>query len=123
GTTIVAGLLAIACSSPASPSPPLASPQSTPSTSLPSPSAMPPPASPNGASPIAGAPTASPHPSGPASARLPVRGRAVEVAEAVRLAPGPDESLFAAIPRSGGWGRALLDRGRRPRPVVPGRGG
>ncbi|TMD32084.1 MAG: hypothetical protein E6I94_02110, partial [Chloroflexi bacterium] len=37
----------------------------------------------------------------------------------MRLAPGPDGTLFAAIPRSGGWVLALLDRGGRPRPGWP----
>lgn len=50
---------------------------------------------------------------------LPVRRSAYEIGHRVLLAPGPDGTLFVAIPRLGGSVLASLDRTGRPRPGWP----
>jgi len=110
-TAIAIALVAASCGSAPSPSP----------TATPALSALP--ASHAAMTPTPGAgstgPTASPSPHRPASASLPVHGHALELGEGVRMTPGPNGTLFVALPRSGGSVLTQFDRNGRPTPGWP----
>ncbi len=109
-TTIVVGLLVVACASTTT-----ASPNTTPASGHASPL---PPATPSPTPGPTGAATASPTlPPLPATASLPVRRSAGGIG--VLMAPGPDDTVYVAIPRPDGSVLALLDRSGRPRPGWP----
>ncbi len=106
-TSIVIGLLVVACGSAASPAPIPTPPPSGPAASSVVATPGPTPAS-----------IASPTPV-PGEALRPVRGSARELGERVGMAPGADGTLFVSIPRSGGSILALLDDSGRLRPGWP----
>ena len=109
-TTIVVGLLVVACASTTT-----ASPNTTPASGRASTGASPTPSPTAGPT---GATTASPTlPPLPATASLPVRGSAGGIG--VLTAPGPGGTVYVAIPRPDGSVLALLDRSGRPRPGWP----
>ncbi len=77
------------------------------------------PASASAPTPGSSVPPVSPSPHRPASASLPVHGHALELGEGVRMAPGPNGTLFVAIPGPGGSVLTHIDRDGRPTPGWP----
>jgi hypothetical protein len=106
-TSLVAGLVVVACASATAPVATSPGPSGVASSP-----ASPPPATPRSTT-VA---TVSPSPAAtPTSTNLDIRGSAREIGERIVLAPGPNGTLFVAIPHPDGAILVLFDDSGRPR--------
>jgi PQQ-like domain len=109
--TAIMGMLVVAC---AAATPPSATPIPTGSTATAT--TAPVSATPGPTTDAIASPSLDPV---PRPATLDIRGSAREVGEQIRLAAGPNGTVFVAIPQPDGWVLVLLDRSGQPRPGWP----